>query len=358
MLIVEDSINKTYRRMHDLLVDVVPDIELRYKAELVFQINQLKQQRSAVILGHNYMEPALYHTVTDYVGDSLELSRRAADTEAEIIVFCGVRFMAETAKILSPDKTVLLPSMQAGCSLAESITADDVRELKRRFPDVPVVTYVNTYVEIKAESDACCTSSNAAAVIESFDTDTVIFLPDEYLARNVARETGRRIIFPVRTAEGIEAPSDDLKNAIIGWPGRCEVHEKFTVDDVRNIRKQFPEVAVLAHPECAPAVVDECDFSGSTTAMIRYVHESQAPRYLLLTECSMGDNIMAENPEKDMLRMCSVRCPHMNEITLEHTLAALQNTQHIIEIDPDLAARARRALDRMLEIRPSAPAGA
>ena len=355
MLIAEDSVEKTYRRMHDQLVDVVPDIELRYKAELVFQINRLKQQRNAVILGHNYMEPALYHTVTDYVGDSLELSRRAADTEAEIIVFCGVRFMAETAKILSPDKTVLLPSMQAGCSLAESITADDVRALKRCFPGVPVVTYVNTYVDIKAESDACCTSSNAAAVIESFDTDTVIFLPDEYLARNVARETGRRIIFPVRTAEGIEAPSDDLKNAVIGWPGRCEVHEKFTVDDVRNIRKQFPEVVVLAHPECAPEVVDECDFSGSTTAMIRYVRESQAPRYLLLTECSMGDNIMAENPEKDMLRMCSVRCPHMNEITLEHTLAALQNTQHVIEVDPNLAARARRALDRMLEIRPSAP---
>ncbi len=354
MLIVEDSIDKTYRRMHDQLVDVVPDIELRYKAELVFQINRLKQQRNAVILGHNYMEPAHYHTVTDYVGDSLELSRRAADTEAEIIIFCGVRFMAETAKILSPDKTVLLPSMQAGCSLAESITADDVRELKRCFPGVPVVTYVNTYVDIKAESDACCTSSNAAAVIESFATDAVIFLPDEYLARNVARETGRRIIIPVRTAEGIEAPTDDLENTVIGWPGRCEVHEQFTVDDVRNIRKQFPEVAVLAHPECAPDVVDECDFSGSTTAMIRYVHDSQAPRYLLLTECSMGDNIMAENPEKDMLRMCSVRCPHMNEITLEHTLAALQNTQHVIEVDPDLAARARRAIDRMLEIKPSA----
>jgi quinolinate synthase len=364
MLIAEDSVDKTYRRMHDQLVDVVPDIELRYKAELVFQINQLKQQRSAVILGHNYMEPALYHTVTDYVGDSLELSRRAASTEAEIIIFCGVRFMAETAKILSPDKTVLLPSMKAGCSLAESITADDVRELKRCFPGVPVVTYVNTYVDIKAESDACCTSSNAAAVIESFDTDTVIFLPDEYLARNVARETGRRIIFPIAPAsEGSKSRGlqparrpDNGEATIVGWPGRCEVHEQFTVDDVRNVRKQFPEVAVLAHPECAPEVVDECDFSGSTTAMIRYVRESQAPRYLLLTECSMGDNIMAENPEKDMLRMCSVRCPHMNEITLEHTLAALQNTQYVIEVDPDLAARARRALDRMLGIRPPAPA--
>ncbi len=356
MLIDEDSVDKTYRRMHDLLVDVVPDIELRYKAELVFKINQLKRQRSAVILGHNYMEPALYHTVTDYVGDSLELSRRAASTEAEIIVFCGVRFMAETAKILSPDKTVLLPSMQAGCSLAESITADDVRELKRLLPGVPVVTYVNTYVAIKAESDACCTSSNAAAVIQSFDTDTVIFLPDEYLARNVAREIGKRIIIPVRTAEGIQPLTEDLKNVVIGWPGRCEVHEQFTVEDVRNIRKQFPDVAVLAHPECAPEVVNECDFSGSTTAMIRHVRESQAPRYLLLTECSMGDNIMAENPEKDMLRLCSVRCPHMNEITLEHTLAALQHMQYVIEIDPDLAARARRALDRMLEIRPSAPA--
>jgi len=364
MLIAEDSVDKTYRRMHDLLVDVVPDIELRYKAELVFQINQLKQQRSAVILGHNYMEPALYHTVTDYVGDSLELSRRAATTEAEIIVFCGVRFMAETAKILSPDKTVLLPSMQAGCSLAESITVEDVRELKRRFPGVPVVTYVNTYVAIKAESDACCTSSNAAAVIESFDTETVIFLPDEYLARNVAHDTGRRIIFP--SAPTGEKPKsrrlqparrpDTSEGTIVGWPGRCEVHERFTVADVRDIRKQFPEVSVLAHPECSPEVVDECDFFGSTTAMIRYVRESQAPRYLLLTECSMGDNIMAENPEKDMLRLCSVRCPHMNEITLEHTLEALQHMQYVIEIDPDLAARARRALNRMLEIKPSATA--
>ena len=192
----------------------------------------------------------------------------------------------------------------------------------------------------------------------------MIFLPDEYLARNVARETGRRIIFP--SAPTGEKPtsrrlqparsSDEGEPTIVGWPGRCEVHEQFTVDDVRNIRKQFPEVVVLAHPECAPEVVDECDFSGSTTAMIRYVHDSQAPRYLLLTECSMGDNIMAENPEKDMLRMCSVRCPHMNEITLEHTLAALQHTQYVIEIDPDLAARARRALDRMLEIKPSATA--
>ncbi|MCH8853502.1 MAG: quinolinate synthase NadA [Planctomycetes bacterium] len=363
MLIAEDSIDKTYDRMYHRLVDVVPDIELRYKAELVFQIKQLKKQRNAVILGHNYMEPALYHTVADYVGDSLELSRQASRTDADIIIFCGVQFMAETAKILSPDKTVLLPSTKAGCSLAESITAEDVRALKERFPGVPVVTYVNTYVDVKAESDACCTSSNAAAVIESFDSDVVIFLPDEYLARNVARETGKRIIFPSAVADG-ESKSRRLQPArssskdgptLVGWPGRCEVHERFTVEDVRTIRKQFPDVVVLTHPECSPEVVDESDFSGSTTAMIRYVHESNAPRYLLLTECSMGDNIVAENPEKEMLRLCSVRCPHMNEITLEQTLAALENTQHVIEIDPALAARARVALDRMLEIRPSVP---
>lgn len=358
MLIAEDSIEKTYEQMHSKLVRLVPDIELRYKAELVFQINQLKQQRQAVILGHNYMEPALYHTVTDFVGDSLELSRLAAETDAQTIVFCGVRFMAETAKILSPEKTVLIPSLEAGCSLAESITADDVRELKQRFPGLPVVSYVNTYAEVKAESDACCTSSNAAAVVKSFDTDAVIFLPDEYLAKNVARETGQRIIFPVRTAGGLATPSDEVEYALVGWQGRCEVHEQFTVEDILDIRKQFPNVQVLAHPECSPEVVAESDYSGSTSAMIRFVRDSEAPQYLLLTECSMGDNIMAENPRKDMLRLCSVRCPHMNEITLEATLQALQKNQYVIDVDPDIAARARRALERMLEVRPTAPAPA
>ncbi len=355
MMIVEESIEKTYQEMYCKLVDLVPDIELRYKAELVYQINRLKKDRDAVILGHNYMEASLYHTVTDYVGDSLELSRLAARTHAQTIIFCGVRFMAETAKILSPHKTVLIPSLQAGCSLAESITAADVRELKQLFPGVPVVSYVNTYAEVKAESDACCTSSNAAAVIESFDTDTVIFLPDEYLAKNVARETGKHIIFPIKSADGLDEPSDELEYAIVGWRGRCEVHEQFTVRDVEQIREQFPDVAVLAHPECSPEVVQSADFSGSTSAMIQFVHQTDAPRYLLLTECSMGDNIVAENPHKEMLGLCSVRCPHMNEITLELTLDSLQHNRYVIEVEPDIAARARRALDRMLEVQPTTP---
>ncbi len=352
---VDETLDSTYEIMREKLAGVVPEIELRYKAELVFHINRLKEQSGAVILGHNYMEPALYHCVPDYVGDSLELCRLAARTDAPIIVFCGVRFMAETAKILNPDKTVLIPSLEAGCSLAGSLTAADVRHLKAQFPGVPVVSYINTYADVKAESDACCTSSNAAAVIRSFDADAVIFLPDEYLARNVARETGRRMIVPRRGPEGLDEPSDEIEYAMIGWDGRCEVHEKFNVDDIRHIRAQFPEVYVLAHPECSPEVVAEADFSGSTSAMIRAVRESDAPRYLLLTECCMGDNIAAENPEKDMVRLCSVRCPHMNEITLEQTLASLRNRRYVVEVDAGIARQARRAIDRMLEVGSSAP---
>jgi quinolinate synthase len=331
----------------------VPDVELRAKAELVFQINQLKEERGAIILGHNYMEPALYHTVPDVVGDSLELSRKAAQTDRDPIVFCGVRFMAETAKILNPGKTVLLPGKKAGCSLAASITAQDVRDLKAQYPGVPVVTYVNCYADVKAETDVCCTSSNAARVVESLGTDCVIFLPDEYLAQNVARETGRQVIFPTRqpkSAESRAAGPDNLHYHMVGWHGRCEVHEKFTVEDIVAVRKQFPDVVVLAHPECSAAVVEASDFSGSTSRMIDFVQRSKAPRYLLLTECSMGDNIIAENPDKETLRLCSVRCPHMNEITLEDTLAALQHNQYVIEVPEEIRVRARRAVDRMLEI--------
>src|SRR5262245_53243307 len=265
----ETSTDELYRQLQDLLGDVVPDFELSYKAELAVEINRLKLEKNAVILGHNYMEPALFHTIPDYVGDSLDLARRAATTDKDIIVFCGVRFMAETAKILNPARTVLLPSKKAGCSLAASITAADVRRLKEKFPGVPVVTYVNTYADVKAESDVCCTSSNAAAVVESLNSDTVIFLPDEYLARNVARETGRHIIFP--TKDPRNGSSSELDYQMIGWPGRCEVHEKFTPEDIADIRKQFPDVVVLAHPECSPEVVAASDYSGSTNAMIAYV---------------------------------------------------------------------------------------
>jgi len=344
------TVESTYDMMHSALKDVVPEFELRHKAQLVFEINQLKEKVGAVILGHNYMEPALYHAVPDFKGDSLELSRRAADTDKDTIVFCGVRFMAETAKILSPEKTVLIPSAQAGCSLAASITGEDVRALKKQYPGVPVVTYVNCYADVKAETDICCTSSNAAAVVESLNSDTVIFLPDEYLAQNVARETGRHIIFPVKDPRPASQGSTDLQYTMVGWRGRCEVHEKFTVEDITNVRKQFPDVVVLAHPECSPEVVEASDYSGSTSAMINYVKETKAPRYLLMTECSMGDNIIAENPEKDMLRLCSVRCPHMNEITLEQTRDALKFNRYEVDVPEEIRLKAKRAVDRMIQI--------
>ncbi len=356
MAIREATIEATYERMAERLGEFVPDFELRTKAELVYEIERLKVERNAVILGHNYMEPALFHTVPDIVGDSLELSRRAAQTDKDVIVFCGVRFMAETAKILSPDKTVLVPSSRAGCSLAESITAADVRALKERFPGIPVVTYINTYADVKAECDICCTSSNAAAVVDSLDSDTVIFLPDEFLARNVARDTGKRIM----TIQEIAAAGDRMRSSagaeMISWNGRCEVHEIFEVADVRSVRKQFPDVEVLAHPECSPEVVEASDFSGSTTAMIRHVQSSEASRFLLLTECSMGDNIIAESSGKDILRLCSHRCPHMAEITLEETLAALRELRFEIDLPAETIERARGSVMRMLEIKPSAAA--
>ncbi len=341
------STEEMYQQLKAKLHDVVPDVELHIKAGIAAEINRLKKERNAVILGHNYMEPALFHSIPDYTGDSLELSRVAAKTDADIIVFCGVKFMAETAKILNPTKTVLIPSLKAGCSLAESITAEDVRQLRAKFPGIPVVTYVNTYADVKAESDICCTSGNAKAVVESLKSDTIIFLPDEYLASNVARETGKHIIFPSKNPN---FASTELDYQLIGWHGRCEVHEKFTVQDIKNVREQFPDVLILTHPECSPAVVAASDYSGSTTAMIKYVEQTKAPRYLLLTECSMGDNIMAAHPEKEMLRLCSVRCPHMNQITLEQTRDALLKTQYITDVPEDIRVRAYKAVERMIQI--------
>ena len=367
-----------YEALARRLQNVALDVELRIKAELAADINRLKKERNAVILGHNYMEAALFHSIPDFVGDSLYLSRMAAQTDKDVIVFCGVEFMAETAKILSPEKTVLLPAEKAGCSLAASITAEDVRRLKEQYPGVPVVTYVNTYADVKAETDICCTSGNAVAVVESLDCEQVIFLPDEYLAKNVAEETGKQIIFPQSTVIGEERGggtesepiSFELKSPdrhdqetghpviplqteefdLIGWHGRCEVHDKFTVDDIRRVRAEFPDVAVLSHPECSPEVVAASDFTGSTSAMIRHVEETDAPRYLLLTECSMGDNIIGANPDKEMLRLCSVRCPHMNQITMEDTLTALERMQYEITVPEEILARAARSVQRMVEI--------
>ncbi len=349
------SVESMYQEMKSKLERVVPDVELRYKAELAEEINRLKQEKNAVILGHNYMEPALFYSIPDFRGDSLDLSRKAAQTDKDIIIFCGVRFMAETAKLLNPTKTVLLPSEKAGCSLAASITAQDVRDLRAKYPGVPVVAYVNTYADVKAEVDICCTSSNAKAVVESLNSDTVIFLPDEYLARNVARDTGRHIIFPTLSQVGNDHRGTTLdyqpvQGGMIGWHGRCEVHEKFTLKDIQAVRQQFPEVVILSHPECSPEVVAASDFSGGTNAMIRYVQQTHAPQYLVLTECAMGDNIAAANPDKDMLRLCSVRCPHMNQITLEDTLKSLQLNRYVIDIPEDIRLRAARAVERMIAI--------
>lgn len=346
------SIQKLETQMQERLGKLLPSFEIKIKAELIDKINRLKKVRNAVILGHNYMEPALYHFVADFTGDSLELCRKAATTDADILVFCGVRFMAETAKIINPNKVVLVPSLKAGCSLAASITAEDVRQLKKKYPGVPVITYINTYADVKAETDICCTSSNAAAIMRSVKNDTVIFLPDGYMAQNLARETGKNIIFPTvdgeKTISSNNSPNE-LKNTVIAWNGKCEVHEQFTVADIQQVRKQFPDVVVLSHPECSPEVVQASDFSGSTSAMIDFVKKQRKPHYLLLTECSMGDNIIAENPDRDILRLCSIRCPHMNQISLEQTLAALEKTQYVVNVAEDIRIRAKRSIDRMLE---------
>ncbi len=344
------TVEEMYSAMKAKLFRLMPDFEIRAKAELAYEINLLKVQRNAIILGHNYMEAALYNSVPDVVGDSLELSRKAAQAEQQVILFCGVRFMAETAKILNPEKTVLLPAKVAGCSLAASITAQDVRDLRKRYPGVPIVTYINTYADVKAEVDICCTSANAARVVESLKSDTVIFLPDEYLAKNVAKETGKNVFFPEELGQQQLATIGGQKS-LVAWHGRCEVHERFSVEDIKDVRSQFPDVCVLAHPECSPEVVAAADYSASTSRMVEFVRKSTAPHFLILTECSMADNIIAENPTKDILRLCSIRCPHMNEITLEDTLASLQNNQYQIEVPKVIRERARRSLERMLEIK-------
>lgn len=342
--------NDILAKMKERLSGVIPEFEIEYKAELAAKIIELKEQKNAVILGHNYMEPALYLSIPDFTGDSLELCRKAASTDKDIIVFCGVRFMAESAKILNPEKKVLIPSPKAGCSLAESITAQDVRNLRKLYPGVPIITYINTYADVKAEVDMCCTSGNAVKVVESFGDQPIIFLPDEYLASNVAKETGKKIIFPVKTPRGELQKSPDLDYQIIGWKGRCEVHEKFTVQDIENVRKQFPEVVILTHPECSPEVVEASDFSGSTSEMVSYVRDVDAPQYLLLTECSMGDNIAARNRSKEMLRLCSIRCPHMQEITLEDTLKSLEEEKYEVEVPEDIRLKALASVEKMLAI--------
>jgi quinolinate synthase len=355
------SYDKTLAFMKQQMGDYYPEFELETKAQLVVEIEALKKKKNAIVLGHNYMEPAIYHTVADFTGDSLELCRKAAETTADTIVFCGVEFMAETAKIINPERQVLIPSQRAGCSLAQSITAEDVRHLRKLYPGVPVVTYINTYADVKAETDICCTSGNAAKVVASLNSDTVIFIPDEYLAKNVALETGKKIIFPITDVKrGLSEGSNiipstnrdqgNLEKVFIGWHGKCEVHEKFTVEDIKRVRSQFPDVVILSHPECSPEVVMASDFSGSTSAMIKFVENKKAARYLLLTECSMGDNIMAANKDKEILRLCSIRCPHMGQITLEQTRDALLYSRYAVEVPENIRIKARASIDRMLRI--------
>lgn len=301
-------------------------------APYIYEINRLKKEKNAIVLAHNYMTPDIFFGIGDVVGDSLKLARVAAQSDADIIIQCGVHFMAETSKILCPDKTVLMPDMKAGCSLSESITAEGLRAMKAQYPGIPVVTYVNTSADVKAESDVCCTSSNALKIVEALGKeghDTVIMTPDKFLAQNVANETDIKIIF---------------------WEGTCMVHERFSGEDVRRIKAQHgDDVVVLAHPECPPEVLQESDYAGSTAQMNDFIRDKKPKKAVLMTECSMSDNIAAENPETEMIGTCQM-CPHMKRITLPKVLKCLQDVSPAVEIDPDIIERARRPIQRMLEL--------
>jgi quinolinate synthase len=312
----------------------VTPIEWRLQAPLIAEINRLKHERNAVILAHNYMTPEIFHGVGDFVGDSLGLAREAARCEADVIVQAGVHFMAETSKVLNPAKRVLIPDLGAGCSLAASITAEDVRLIKLRYPGLPVVTYVNTTAAVKAETDICCTSANAVQVVEAvareWGVDRVILLPDEFLARNVARQT---------------------RIGIIAWRGRCEVHERFTAADIADLREAWPDAQILAHPECPPEVLEAADFAGSTAAMSDYVMLRKPRRVVLITECSMADNVACDAPDTEFVRPCNL-CPHMKRITLENIYEALLYDRHEVTVEATVAARARAAVQRMIDLPP------
>jgi quinolinate synthase len=314
--------------LYDRVKSVIPAIEWPAFADDIDAILALKRRRNAVILAHNYQTPEIYHCVADTVGDNLALAREAMKVDAAVIVLAGVHFMAETAKLLNPAKTVLIPDTRAGCSLAESITAADVRLLRQRYPGVPVVTYVNTSAAVKAESDICCTSGNARKIIESLGVDRVIMLPDEYLAQNIAAQTGVKIIT---------------------WAGHCEVHERFTAAQIREARADHPGVVVLAHPECPPEVVAEADFAGSTADMAAYVGKHKPARVVLITECSMADNVSVHHPDVEFVRPCNL-CPHMKRITLPNIRTALEEMRYEVTIDPAVATRARQAVERMLAV--------
>lgn len=315
--------------LYERVKSVIPLIEWPLFAPYIRAINDLKKEKNAVILAHNYQTPEIFHGVADYVGDSLQLAMMAAKTDAAVIVQAGVNFMAETAKLLSPEKTVLIPNPDAGCSLADSITGEDVRLLKQKYPGVPVVTYVNTSADVKAEADICCTSSNAVEVVEALGVNRVIMIPDEYLARNVAAQS-------------------DVE--VIAWKGLCEVHERFSADEIRAYKENDPGIVVLAHPECAPDVLLECDFAGSTAAMISYVQDKRPARVVMVTECSMSDNVAVENPDVEFVRPCNI-CPHMKKITLQNILHSLETMSHEVVIDPAIADQARVSVQRMVDLK-------
>jgi quinolinate synthase len=324
-----DPVAAETAHLYERVKDVIPAIEWPVMAPYVKAINDLKKVRNAVIVAHNYQTPEIFHCVADVTGDSLQIAIAAGKTDADIIVQCGVHFMAETSKLLNPGKLVLIPDVRAGCSLAASITGADVRLLRERYPGVPVVTYVNTSADVKAESDICCTSSNAVQVVESMNSDTVIFLPDRYLANWVASQT---------------------KVKIISWQGACEVHERFTGEELRDYRAAHPGIQILAHPECPPDVIAEADYTGSTSKMTNWVLQNRPPKVLLVTECSMASNIAAEAPEIDFIKPCNL-CPHMKRITLPKILDSLVYLKDEVTIDPMVADKARRAVERMVNLK-------
>lgn len=327
-----DALARELAPLYARVQSVIPSVEWPFFAPYIKAINEVKKQKNATILAHNYQTPEIFHCVADVVGDSLQLAREAAKADGDIIVQCGVHFMAETSKLLNPNKKVIIPDMAAGCSLAESITGADIRTLRAAYPGVPVVTYVNTSAEVKAESDVCCTSSNAVdvvnAIAKEFGTDKVLCLPDEFLAQNIAKET-------------------DIE--IIAWKGRCEVHERFTKAELKQYRADDAGLVIIAHPECPPEVVEEADFSGSTSAMIKWVQNQQPEKVLMVTECSMSDNIAVENPNVNFVRPCNL-CPHMKQITLPKILQALVEEREEIHVDPIIAVPARQAVERMMAL--------
>jgi len=322
------EIKKATAPIYEKISKAIPDIEWSIHAPYIYKINKLKKEKNAVILAHNYQTPEIYHGISDFSADSLALAVEAAKTKADIIVMCGVHFMAETAKLMSPDKKVLLPDMSAGCSLASSITGKDVINLKKKYPGVPVVSYVNTSADVKAETDVCCTSANALKIVKSLGVKKVIFLPDEYLAKYVASQT-------------------DVE--IISWKGTCEVHEQFNDEEINEIRKNNPGIKIIAHPECPPDVINASDFAGSTSGMIKYVKDNQPKKVMMVTECSMSDNVQIDNPNVQFIKPCNL-CPHMKKITLPKVLDCLENETNEILMSGDTIEKARRSVERMTEI--------